>query len=373
MALEPIFAFHDAQWALYIVLMQLPLIVKPSPYRPLFFVPILALTVYTAYSTKGRFLDDYYVNLQWMTYFWTASDHILLTDVQRELRQVPLRHPDDKNGIEHTSLWRRICWGNSLFFSPRGVGWAHEPTDSLPPHPPADISRTRFVLQRLRSAIIFFLIHDACNLHVRWNPMYWPDGPGYRTSGWMWRLVATASWGLSASTMMCLLFTIISIVAVGSGLSEPYAWPAFMGSPRDAYTLRRFWGRTWHQVMRRFVSAHGRRVVQALNLKRGSNASSYTQLYVAFLISAIIHYIPEVIAMRSWHGGAFIFFTSQALAITCEDFVIWLGRRAGLESVWWCYEPLVRRGQMTEGLPVSVIAGVWKGQWILPPFPTLYS
>ncbi|KAF7316447.1 MBOAT-2 domain-containing protein [Mycena indigotica] len=389
MALDPLFTFSDAQWALYLVLMQLPLILQPSQYRPLFFVPILALTVYTAFSTKGRFLDDYYNSLQWMTYFFFASDYILMTDVQRELRQVP-GDADTKNGIENASLWRRFCWANSLFFSPRGVGWAHEPTDSLPPHPPLNISRTRFVLQRLRSAVVFFLIHDLCNLHVRANPMFYPEGPGWRSDGWLWRYIVTVSWALSASTALCLIFSLLSVLAVVTRFSEPQAWPALMGRPGDAYTIRRFWGRTWHQLMRRFVSSHGRRLVQFLGLRRGKNPSAYTQLFVAFFISGVVHYAAEVIAMRNYAGMAMIFFMLQPCGIMLEDFVIWCGRRAGWESDKWNYvgyfttltwfalvgplwqETLVREGQMTEGLPVSVIMGVWKGQWVHGPFPTLH-
>ncbi|KAJ7064700.1 membrane bound O-acyl transferase family-domain-containing protein [Mycena amicta] len=391
MALGPLFTFHDAQWGLYLVLLQLPLVVKPSPHRRLLFIPVLLLTVYTLFSSKGRFLDDYYMSLNWLTYFWTASDYILLTDVQRELRQVPV-HPQDKltNGVENGSLWRRVCWANSLFLSPRGVGWAHEPTTTLPPHPPADTPRTRFILTQLRTAVVLFLLHDLCNIHVRSNPMFYPDGPGWRADGWPWRFVVVLSWGLSASSAMCLLYTLMSVLAVGTRLSQPDAWPALMASPGEAYTIRRFWGRTWHQLMRRFVSAHGQRLVNVLGLRRGKNPSAYTQLFLAFFLSGAIHYAAEVMALRHWGGGALKFFMLQPCAIMFEDFVIWLGRQAGWESGYWCYvgylttwawfalvapvwqEPLVWAGQMTEGLPVSVIMGVCKGQWVLPPFPKLH-
>ncbi|KAF7316085.1 MBOAT-2 domain-containing protein [Mycena indigotica] len=386
MVLDPIFAFHNAQWVLYYVLLQLALVCQPSPYRRLFFLPILALTVYTAYSTKGGWFDDYFMALQWTAYLCIGSDFILLTDVQKELHQLT----NSKNGIKHASRWERICWANSLFFSFRGVGWAHEPVEALPPHPPLNMTRPQFVLGRLKQAIMLFLLHDLANLHVRANDMFHPDGPGWRSNGWFWQITVVASWGLSVATMLCCLFVLLSMVAVGLGLSEPNGWPALMRSPREAYTIRRFWGRAWHQLLRRFVTAHGKYLTQALRFPRGSNASAYTQLFVAFFVSAIVHYGAEVFALRNWGGGALTFFMLQPFAIVVEDFLIWVGQRMGWNSPAWRYvgyittlgwfvwvtpiwqEPLIREGEMASvSLPVSLLMGVWKGQWMLPPFPEL--
>ncbi|KAJ7689818.1 hypothetical protein B0H17DRAFT_1291916 [Mycena rosella] len=83
------------------------LISKPSPYRRLFFAPILALTLYMLTSTTGTSDGDYFLATGWLTMFWSASDLILFTDVQRELRQVSLTTPStlvDPNPIEDELL-----------------------------------------------------------------------------------------------------------------------------------------------------------------------------------------------------------------------------------------------------------------------------
>jgi hypothetical protein len=141
--------------------------------------------------------------------------------------------------------------------------------------------------------------------------------------------------------------------SVGSGASGPEDWPPFMGSITLAWSVRNFWGRVWHQTMRRvrhyhrlvrlfikqsttqFLSAHGKFVAhRVLRLKPGSKASAYTQLYVAFFISGIMHYLPEYMALRHWGGRALIFFLLQAVAITVEEYVQGLGRRLGLAASW---------------------------------------
>jgi hypothetical protein len=204
-------------------------------------------------TTTGTFNGDYYLGCAWLTWFWFASDYIFLTDVQRELRQVPLRPPTNaavtEGPIENAPLWRRIRWAIALLNSPRGIGWAHEPTSALPAHPPLGISRPTFVVQRLWKAVQFFILHDACNLHVRWNTMFHPDGPDWTADGWGWRAVAAAGWGFSAYSAMMLGTSLLSAGSVACGLSDPEEWPPLFAGPREAWSIRNFWGLVVFPIM----------------------------------------------------------------------------------------------------------------------------
>jgi len=390
--LQP-YSFNSALWIPYLSLILLGLIVKPSPYRRLLFLPIPPLTAYVLLSTTGAFITDYFLGLSWLPLFWFASDYILLTEVQRTLRQRANRTTtngvdvDKEQSIETASIWRRTRWAVALLLSPRGVGWAHEPTTVLPARAPAGTSRAAFVVQSLRRALMFFIIHDACNLHVRWNPMFHADGPGWRADGLAWRAVVVMSWGLGAYTSLLLRGTLLGAVCVACGVSEPEEWPPLLGPLGEAYTIRKFWGRVWHQIIRRFVTTHGKFLAhRVLKLRPGTNPSAYVQLYTAFAISAALHYAAETMALRSWHGGALVFFMLQACAITLEDFLIFVGWSAGIRGgfamrmvgyAWVCAwftvtlpvweEPLVSAGLMHEGLSVSVLLGLWRGEWVLPP------
>ena len=64
-----------------------------------------------------------------------------------------------------------------------------------------------------------------------------------------------------------------------------------------------------------------------LKFPRGTNLSSYTQLYVAFFLSAVIHFAGEFTYEKRMVSRSFIFFPIQAIAITFEDFVIFLAKR----------------------------------------------
>ena len=157
-----------------------------------------------------------------------------------------------------------------------------------------------------------------------------------------------------------------------------------MGFWSDAYTIRRFWGRAWHQQLRRMVSAAGDLVAQRwLRLTRGTNASAYTKLFIAFLISGIIHQVGDYALQHRdfWAGGSLHFFVSQAGVIMIEDGIIAIGKKAGIQDgryirylgymwtvswfalslpVW--LDPCAHDGFMGER-SISIIGGLWKADW----------
>ena len=63
-----------------------------------------------------------------------------------------------------------------------------------------------------------------------------------------------------------------------------------------------------------------------LKFPRGSNRSSYTQLYVAFFLSGLLHFAGDFLLEKRMVYRSFKFFLLQAVAITCEDFVIYIAK-----------------------------------------------
>jgi hypothetical protein len=122
-----------------------------------------------------------------------------------------------------------------------------------------------------------------------------------------------------------------------------------------------------------------------LNLRQGSNLSSYLQLFTAFLASAFLHIVADYGLLRVWFGGgSLFFFTAQPFAIMLEDAVIALGKKMGVQpsplwklvgyawvTVWFIqvfpgwFDPMVSGNFMDDGfnMPVSIILGLIKGQW----------
>lgn len=80
-----------------------------------------------------------------------------------------------------------------------------------------------------------------------------------------------------------------------------------------------------------FVASIGKSIVRSLGFPPGSAASSYTQLYAAFTISALAHTAGDAMlsTRMEYVGRSCPYFIAQAVAITFEDAVIGLARKAG--------------------------------------------
>lgn len=66
-----------------------------------------------------------------------------------------------------------------------------------------------------------------------------------------------------------------------------------------------------------------------LHIKRGTNASSYGKLYVAFALSALMHAAGDYGMYRGQRWFSLEFFLPQAVGITLEDGAIALFDRSG--------------------------------------------
>jgi hypothetical protein len=73
--------------------------------------------------------------------------------------------------------------------------------------------------------------------------------------------------------------------------------------------------------------------MRLLSVRKGTLVSRYLQLYNAFFVSAVIHHIGALncpYSALAWYQ--FYFFMIQPVAITVEDFAIYLGKKAGLKE-----------------------------------------
>ena len=104
-----------------------------------------------------------------------------------------------------------------------------------------------------------------------------------------------------------------------------------------------------------------------LRFPRGSNRSSYTQLYVAFFLSGLIHSSGDFMLEKRVLSCSFKFFLLQAVAITFEDFIVYMAkrllRREGIELV---------PGRIDESwveVTVRVIGYCWVTLWFCLALP----
>lgn len=120
--------------------------------------------------------------------------------------------------------------------------------------------------------------------------------------------------------IMDFIYRAMSLAAVGTGISEPADWPPFFGRMRDAYTIRYFWGRFWHQWLRGPLSATSLFVSRSvLGLPRRSLLEWYSNVFMTFTLSAAVHVANDVVAGKGVEMGTIVQFQGFAVAMLVED------------------------------------------------------
>ncbi|KAI6044280.1 hypothetical protein EDC04DRAFT_2561741 [Pisolithus marmoratus] len=247
------------------------------------------------------------------------------------------RHETDKVPAYQLPYIKRFFWLMSI--SPRGIGWSFKANHSVPPLEPYHLTRRAFVLSQSYRVLVYFFLLEAVQLYFRCNPVFSSEesllSQGYFL-GWinitvlLCRIYAENNW----------IYSLVAVIAVGTTLHEPRSWPAPSGQWKDAYTIRRFWGRTWHQFHRHSkcrpwdnASSSDSSVVKVK--EREPWVKSYIRLCNAFLCSAFMHTCGDVVNHSNVIGFSTLFFLLQPVGVLIEDAVMEGGKRIGLRRRGW--------------------------------------
>ncbi|RBA17527.1 hypothetical protein FPRO05_11242 [Fusarium proliferatum] len=170
------------------------------------------------------------------------------------------------------------------------------------------------------------------------------------------RAISTVTWLSGIGTTSEICYNVIAVVLVGLGLSEPVMWPSWFGSFTEAYSVRRWWGISWHQTWRCFLTDHADWVVyDILHLPKTSLITRHTKNLVVFYISGLIHLAPDLtIGMPLKESSAIMFFTFQAVGIMIEDLVQSLNDKIGL---------------VKSSIMARCIGYVWLAAWLVWTIP----
>ncbi|PBK71704.1 hypothetical protein ARMSODRAFT_954525 [Armillaria solidipes] len=360
------------------IILLISVTIRPTPYRRLLFLPIFVIAYYLVYhTTTGDIISNLSIGASIPPVVASALDYILLTEPQTKLFQTGQTIPQ----AAFPDLKSRLKWSLSLLTSQRGIGWTHEPRN-LPASPyTASTSRWRFVVDRLAQSAVLFILWDAAATYTRYRPSFYISGPEETT--FLGRCAFVWGWAVPAVAALTMNHALFSAAMVALGIWDVQTWRPFYGSWSDAYTVRRFWSHTWHQLLRRNVTTPGDRLVARLSLPKGSILASYIRLYIAFFVSGWVHHSSDYMVL-GYHGGALKFFMSQALCITVESAVLALGRHLGIArgtNLFWrivgyiwvqtwfamCLpmyiNPQNRAGVSEAGVNSGIIEGLWKW-WI---------
>jgi hypothetical protein len=108
-------------------------------------------------------------------------------------------------------------------------------------------SRKGFIIDGLLSTFKFFLYADLAQTYFQANPLFQgrtdrDPAVSITDQGIWWQAISVWCFWLSAYGAISMQYTLLSIVTVALGISEPVDWPPVFGSFSDAYTIRRAWG-----------------------------------------------------------------------------------------------------------------------------------
>ncbi|KAI6035007.1 hypothetical protein F5J12DRAFT_932230 [Pisolithus orientalis] len=288
------------------------------------------------------------------------------------------RHETDEVPAYQLPYIQRFFWLMSI--SPRGIGWSFKADHSVPSVEPHHLTRGAFVTSRLRRTFAYYLLFETAHLYIRCNPVFSSEEPLF-SQGYFLGWLNTVAIPGSVYAGLNWTYSLSAVILVGSSLHEPRSWPVPFGKWKDAYTIRRFWGRTWHQFLRSTLTLFGPHQQKRRPWDRDSSSDSsnpklkerepWVKLYIrlcnAFLCSAFIHTCGDVVLQfKIWEnplpstsplqrvshpniiGFSIRFFLLQPLGVLVEEAIMEAGKRLGLRKGMW----------------VKAIGYLWVSLWI---------
>ncbi|KAI4262040.1 MAG: hypothetical protein L6R42_002776 [Xanthoria sp. 1 TBL-2021] len=355
-------------------------------YLPLPFLTLL--TIAAPFYTTGSNLNDYALGYHLIMQLYTYGELCIFNNLHKMKRVEeggiwtgPAWMVNGK-AIGEYGWWERFRMSLSVWGSMRRLGWSNEvkgfgtydqilslPPSSLLPFPylrppplptnqpqsithwldlpsashpspkPTTILRKtpphRLPTLHHLTRSLLYLLYIEILLHLRTHtsgPLY-PQSTSIPTSTF-YPIACTKSLLnlLYVRAIIEFHFHLLASLTIPTGLCIPGDYPDVCAPWYEAYTLRRLWGRTWHQECRSFNVVYGQAVCRRLGLARGSRRSGYIQLVVAFAMTTLSHGFGAVMIRE--YNAEMGFLMLQPVGIMVEDGVLAVGRKIGVEKGW---------------------------------------
>ncbi|KAJ5108441.1 hypothetical protein N7456_005116 [Penicillium angulare] len=280
-------------------------------------------------------------------FVWCELARLFVTVVFQALNLL-LINPIDGSDIPKDDchgIIARLYYATRLFAQPRGINTPWQIKN--PPSHPAYYTRRnltgpprgRFLLRQIAIATWQYLAldvfatialqqaleqkkHELLPPTVQWD---------LSTEQWIERIISNLVAGFVVSRMIIDLYhRAFSIFIVGIGLDSPANCPPLYGRAADAGTLRGFWGKFWHQLVRQpFSSVSAFITGDVLGLPHKSLLERYANVILVFLFSGGLHVILDIVqGIPGQESGAMLLFMSAPLGLMIED---------GIVALWRCF------------------------------------
>ncbi|KAF3811669.1 Acetyltransferase pyr8 [Colletotrichum gloeosporioides] len=172
--------------------------------------------------------------------------------------------------------------------------------------------------------------------------------------------VGLISWLAPARVTIDILYRVLSVVAVVSGMTSPEDWPPLFGSIWDSYTIRGFWSIFWHQHCRWFLTSVSNYLCRdLLRLPRPSRLERYFNIALVFMGSGLVHVMLDMFCWQPpLKAPTLAFFGSFAVAIMLED---------GVQEVW----RRISGAEDSKNVPLwhKIVGYIWVSTWLTVTSP----
>lgn len=266
-------------------------------------------------------------------------------------------HPDaftdgtDDNAAPRSGIVAGLADALDLAHTYRGLSYKFSQGAYVPPHTRPLTSKSAFLAATLRSLAINYLVLDIIESIIKVLPngigtvhggsMFLP--PTLIATPWARYAVSTFVHLLTGSALMAgfqMVYELIVLIAVGLFNSPPASWPPLMDSPFTADSMHSFWGRRWHQLLRRPLVVLG-------GIPASWIAGDIGLLCGTFLASGAFHEGAMTAMDRGVDLKGFLFFAIQGPILILER--LWrqvTGRRVhGWLGRLWVYTVIFILGQ----------------------------
>ncbi|KAI6044222.1 hypothetical protein EDC04DRAFT_2890001 [Pisolithus marmoratus] len=305
-----------------------------------------------------------------LDYFFGATLGVTVLQSVRFLLLVrPLeeyRHESDKVPAYQLPFIKRFFWLLKMTYSPRGIGWSFMAENSVVPVDSRHRTRASFIASRLRWFFSHYMLFEAATLYENCNPVFLSKA-SVTSQGYIMQCFNVAALPCQLYAGLTCVHCALAILAVGANLDEPQAWPQPFGRWENAFTIRKFWGKVWHQMLRHDLTLFGPHKpkhnpwnpVRAQHFSASNPrecepwATSYRRLCYAFVCSAFVHVCGDVVLQfRIWGnfpstsasgtidasnviGYSAPYFLLQPVGVLVEDAVMEVGKHIGVKEGKW--------------------------------------
>lgn len=136
-----------------------------------------------------------------------------------------------------------------MTYSPRGVGWSFKAENSVIPVDPRRKTRASFIIWRLGWLFSHYLLLEIAILYTYCSPVLL-SGASVTSQGYTVQCLNVAVVFFQSYAIITCIHCALAILEVGTNLDEPQTWPQPFGHWKNAHTIRKFWGKVWHQIFR---------------------------------------------------------------------------------------------------------------------------